>query len=1077
MLYPAVIAVMLAASIAVSTFLPSDETLRMAFDRGQRFYVLDDFRQAIGEFEIVKDAEDSRFVDETHVMIRVGQLDFPVKVAATYQMANSYRNLAVLRLEEADRQAEAQSADTLRAQSREYFARAGRYYDEAGSSTDLLEIRVLSSYQSVKTRFEAKDYPGVIGAGRELIEAFPESDYVDEALYEMGWAHYNMGNYEQAIEAFSALSDKTTAGYRVDRAQFQIGKSLFDLTRYGEARGVLGKLVSRYGFGRLSESDRVKMEAEKLTGVVKETALELAAKAQILIGDTYSVEGNLDSAVAAYQRVLRDYAQKRELVEDAYVKIGEAHFAQGDIDGGVWVYRQAIEAMTPRDFRARMQARIARRYYDSGQFGKALNEYGIYLQAYGELGQQGELDQDRARFQMAQCLFEMAEEQRRQGEASSAHETYARAKEAYLEVSAAVRRTPLAADALYGAALAAQRRGAEGDLEEAVGLYTRLQKEYPERPDLVAVAALQTARARYEQRAYPAAVELYRVYLTQLAGEQGREQVQLELALAYREAGRPEEAVTVLRELPAASAGAAKAGLLEGELLLRLGRLDEAQVALERGLSAAVPGVETSDLLYVLARVQFEQGRRQEAVETFGRVLADSTKEAVRHGSLLGRGTAYYQMGDYASATRDLEELLRLSPPQSVKDQAYRVLGQAYVRAGRHTEAIEAYKAIMEATTDPQEKAEFALLLAELYYGLGRYQEAIEQGRRVIAAQIEDDAAERGHQLKARAYAVTGEALSRLDDHVEARRTYTEGLGRYPDSSVRADLVFGEAVAAFALEDYQDVGSRLGGFAADYPESPNLENAIYFLAYASLRLGDLEAAAKWFGELASRYPRSEVAAEALYQRGESLFNLSRFDEAAAAFAALAERHAESDLADNSLYNLAWCYFELDRKEEAVAQFQALLARFPDGPLAPSAQFTVGDYYFNEKAYAQSEVAYRAVVERYPGSAVAAQSQELLSELRDIRAYTEYEAAMVLYDARDFAAASKALRKVVDSYPGTRSQAGAMANLGMSYEMMHEWEEAAQVYRGLLEAHTGNPGSSSAVAFAKEHLDWIVENKL
>ena len=102
MLFTAIIGALLAGSIAVSSFTPSDETLKLAFDRGQRFYVIEDYDQAIEKFEIVQQVEDSRLVDETKVLIRVGELDFPVKVAATFQLANSYSNLAVVELDKAD---------------------------------------------------------------------------------------------------------------------------------------------------------------------------------------------------------------------------------------------------------------------------------------------------------------------------------------------------------------------------------------------------------------------------------------------------------------------------------------------------------------------------------------------------------------------------------------------------------------------------------------------------------------------------------------------------------------------------------------------------------------------------------------------------------------------------------------------------------------------------------------------------------------------------------------------------------------------------------------------------------------
>ena len=253
MLFPAIVGALLAAAIAFSSSVPSDETLRIAFDRGQRFYVIEDYEQAIEKFEIVKQAEDSRFVDETQVLIQVGELNFPVKVAATFQLANAYSNLAVSRLNKASREADEQQAEELRREADEQFRKAAELFKDAGGSTDLLEIKVLSQYRLIKALFQAQDFQGVITAAIKLIEEYPQSDYVDEALYEMGWAYFNLGEFPQAIRAFEQLAERNSADYRIDRAQFQIGKSYFEQEKYPEAREALGSLVSKYDFSHLSE--------------------------------------------------------------------------------------------------------------------------------------------------------------------------------------------------------------------------------------------------------------------------------------------------------------------------------------------------------------------------------------------------------------------------------------------------------------------------------------------------------------------------------------------------------------------------------------------------------------------------------------------------------------------------------------------------------------------------------------------------------------------------------------------------------------------------------------------------------
>ena len=1080
MLFPLAVGILLAAGIAVSSFVPSDETLRVAYDDGQRFYVVEDYAQAVERFEVVKQAEESRFVDDSKVLIRVGELEFPVKVAATFQLANCHRNLATIRLDNADRETDQELAEALRREARAQFEEAARYYGEASHSTDLVEIQVLSQYQLVKTKFQSRDYEGVAREARALIERFPDSDYVDEALYEMGWAYYNLGNYAEAVLAFEQLSSRATADYRIDRAQFQIGKSYYEEGQYAEARQALQVLIGKYDFRDLTEAQRVKMEAEKLSGVIKETALELVAKGQLLIGDTHAAEGHTGLATTVYRRVIEGYPQERDLVEDAYVKIGEAHFDQDDLEGGIHVYRRAIDEVSDLGFRARMQARIARRYYEAGRFEPARVEYDIYLKAYGDMGRHAGLAPDRALFQVAQCLFELAEEERSTAGAAAARERFLQAQETYLRIGEEYPDTDLAGETLLGAGLAAQRRETESDLAEALALFEQVRSQFPERGDLAARALLQSARAELSLKRYAAAAEGYEEYLRAYSGATGREQVLVELSLAYRDGGRGDEAIRALERIPAASEVWTRAGLLGGDLLMKLRRLDEAEAMLRHGLevagATASPGVR-GQLHYVLGRVHFEQGAYAASASAFDAAQEDAGDDVVLFGTLLGRGTAYYQMGDYEGSSQDLEALVALEAPANMKDQAHRLLGQCYVRMGRRSEAIKDYKAIIAASRDANERAEFTLLLAELHYSLGTYDEAMAQAQKVVDAQFEDSAAQRGYLLKERALFVIGDAQSRRGDHAAARRTFAAAQARYPGSSLRPDLLFGQAASAFAMEDFEAAAPLLEEFIDAYDRNPNAENGYYFLAYAHLRQTAFAQAAQWFGRLADRFPESEAAPEALFQQGENFFNLTRFEDTVRAHQRILDQYPSSEFADNALYSLGWSFFELDRPDEAIAQFEELLARFPESDLAASAQFTLGDYAFNEKDYDGASHAYEQIVARYPDSELVADAGGLLEELVEIRAYLKYEEAMTLFDERDYVRATEALRAVVADFPATDTRAGAMANLAMCHEFRHRWKDAAGVYRQLLDDYSDEPGSAVAVAFATEHLNWIATNRL
>ncbi|MDA1280599.1 MAG: tetratricopeptide repeat protein [Chloroflexi bacterium] len=1076
MLLTSLIGALLATSIAISSVVPSDETLKIAFDRGQRFYVIEDYDQAIEKFLIVESSQDSRFVDETQVLIEVGNFSFPVKVAAIFQLANSYRSLAVDQLKNASQERDESRAASLREQAAENFTRASHYYRGASKSTDLLEIRVLSQYQLVKTNFQSSNYAAVIEEAGVLLENFPESDYVDEALYELGWAHFSLGQFPEAIAAFERLDRQgSAADYRIDRAQFQVGKSYFEQKKYTEARSALGKLIGKYDFSDLSEAERVKLETSKLSGVVKETAVELVAKAQLLIGDSFTAEGDIDGAAAAYRQVITEYSQERDLVEEAYVKIGEAYFAQNDLEGGIQVYRRSIDEVSSQGFRARMQARIARIYYDERRFPEATADFRIYITAYGELSSEGGLPIDRARFLAAQSLFEAAETVRQAGDDSQ--QAYATAQSEYESVSSETPTTELKGESLFGAGLSAQRRGGTDGLQQAFELFERVRNEFTQRQDLVARALLQSGRAQYLQKDFSSAVDTYEEFVRRFAATEDVPQALFEVAIVHRDADQPTLAVAAFDRIPPTDKVWRKAGLAGGDFLLRLGDLERAETYLERSRVAHGEDAIPPALAYILGRVYFEQDRLDESVDAFSTAIDIGDTEAISQGALLGRGTAYYTRQDLDLAIVDLEQLLAMSPAANLKDQAHRLLGQCYMQMGRREEAIEDYREIIAASTSSAERAEFTLLLAELHYSLGRYEDALAACEELLQSDFDDSASQRGYLLKERAYFVIGDIYTRTERQQEARDTFALALREFPQGALRADLLFGRAVATFSLGENEEAISLLASFIEDFDTNTNLENAHYFLAYAHLQETNFSEAADWFGRLATRWPDSSVAAEALFQQGENLFNLGRFDEAAVAYRAILENFSESEFVDNASYNLGWCHFEGERPEEAIQQFQELLRNFPSSPLAASVQFTLGDHFFNNKDYDQAETAYSSVISHYPESELVPQAQKLMAELSEIKAYLRYEEAMALFDSEDYARAAVALEEVVQGFEKTETRAGALANLGMSYENMRQWKDASRIYGVLVSDYEGVSESAAAVVFAQEHLNWIVTNRL
>ncbi|HEV7406488.1 MAG TPA: tetratricopeptide repeat protein [Chthoniobacteraceae bacterium] len=108
-------------------------------------------------------------------------------------------------------------------------------------------------------------------ASRQTMEAvvqrYPQSPWVDEARYGIGWAWQNQKNFDGAVTAFAEVAKRTAAEVAA-KAQLQIGLCRLDQKRFEEAETALLSVPLTYAYPEWSaaarcEAGRAQMELKK----------------------------------------------------------------------------------------------------------------------------------------------------------------------------------------------------------------------------------------------------------------------------------------------------------------------------------------------------------------------------------------------------------------------------------------------------------------------------------------------------------------------------------------------------------------------------------------------------------------------------------------------------------------------------------------------------------------------------------------------------------------------------------------------------------------------------------------------
>lgn len=100
-----------------------------------------------------------------------------------------------------------------------------------------------------------------------LVQRYPQSPWVDEARYGIGWAWQNQKNFDGAVGAFQEVAKRTAAEVAA-KAQLQIGLCRLEQKRFDEAETALLTVPLTYGYPEWSaaarcEAGRAQLELKK----------------------------------------------------------------------------------------------------------------------------------------------------------------------------------------------------------------------------------------------------------------------------------------------------------------------------------------------------------------------------------------------------------------------------------------------------------------------------------------------------------------------------------------------------------------------------------------------------------------------------------------------------------------------------------------------------------------------------------------------------------------------------------------------------------------------------------------------
>ena len=1077
----------LVATMSTRYFSPQE--LLDRFDKGQSVYALGDYAKAVDHYHAIIATQSNITIDVQKVAVNVDEFILPIRVAATYQLANAHNKLGLEKLER---------SEILRREKKEELAQ--ERYDEALQDLDVshqyfsqlandqtvgVRTRVMAQFQMLETSYQLKRHQQVIEQGQVFLETYPNSVYESSVNYNMGWSSFELELYPEATGYYEQVMFLSPRGSNSDRALMQIAECHRRLGDFEGALVSLDRMIGRYDFTEMSEQELIEMASLKLKGLVSETTRELVANAQLKKGDILAEQGHVDEALAAYAVIPERYEVETRLVQAAYIRKAELIYKERGTEEAIVAYKGAIEDVDDKIFQAQAQLTLASLLFEEERFAEAGTEYGIYVLAYSNVAARVGFRLDKALFRIGQC-HQAHGQQIRGDDPEASSNAFKQALEQYRVMVADHEESALVPDALFGIGIASQ--GLD-DREAARAAYEELLERFPE--DAISPRAwAQLARMEYEDGDLERARDIYQSVLESGGDAQQRNSINMELGITQRRLGDTAAAIEAFGAVDPSFPYWSKTQIELAQLYTSAGEGALARQVLDHTLAKDVGGELSGRLHHMKGKLLYDEKLFSPAIEEFGLSLSLEQDPDILGSSLFSRGACYYELartqddaGDtsvartsYEASMKDMEALLEGDIPANMRDGAFRTLGAVMIRLGLARDAAQYYQELIDGSDDPQQGATFLMLLTELYYDMRDFAQAETVARRLLTLEFEDDNSA-GYYRRERAYSIVGNSLLEQKKYVDAAAIFASGLERYPSSGESANMAFSVALARFSGGEYD---SALEGFKAYIEGFANDRNNIhgqYYLAHSHQALTQFEDAGRQFAGLAERFPDSNYEEESLFLAGENHYNRRDFATSAVAYQKLLAKYPRGKYAGPATYALAWSFFEQEMMEEGVGAMETLVRDYPDSEFAAKAQFTVGDFHYNLRKYEQALAAYSDLLDQYPDSEEASPARSLVAELNEIGATFEYAKVMELFEAQQYDGAILGFEEITQKYAGTYTELAAYCNKGLAYEVTRRWKQAAESYEQVLEKGGDDLQSADVVNFAKIHRDWIVENRL
>lgn len=461
----------------------------------------------------------------------------------------------------------------------------------------------------------------------------------------------------------------------------------------------------------------------------------------------------------------------------------------------------------------------------------------------------------------------------------------------------------------------------------------------------------------------------------------------------------------------------------------------------------------------------------QLAITNFDHVLVDFPQSPLRGKAFLDRGWCDWLQGRIPQAQTNFAEAVRLLPMSEDLAIARFKLADTQYAQTNYAAALTNYNLVAES-------AQSLPLIKQGLFDQALYQIV----RCAIAAGDEKSASAAADKIQAlypnslfadRALLLFGEDLNRRRDYAEARKTFSELLEKFPNTSVRPQVQLAIA-QSYAQEDlWADAAAHYDQWVAKFPQNPLLPQAEFCRALAYDKAGNETNAFVLFTNFVARFPSNNFAPWAQNWIADSYFNQDAYVPAEKAYQELYQKYPASGELSYQARLMAGRAALAGQRPADASEYLLQLVNDTNAPtdVVVKAHFALGDAKFQQfhdslkeptctNYFTEALAAFQWITNRGETNASAPLAMGRLGDCYFAWATNKNSPAQFTEAISNYTAAAALPQATLE----TRSQAAV--GIGVCYEALGQNDMALEYYCKVIPDFSDDPKKFSAF-WAKE----------